>query len=150
MRTRTRSELTPDYRLARNAANRYQQDRDSMKTQAFTGMGLNFQAHDAFATESQGAVQDRTAEHLVTSDKAIVAARKLLLKAMAEVKSGREPRHVIRDPKKNHLFHLQALSEVIPTAVDFRQHIRERVAEIALTYGKQAKHSAGREINNDE
>ena len=32
-----------------------------METQTFTGMGFNFQAHDAFATESQGPVQDRTA-----------------------------------------------------------------------------------------
>ena len=31
MRTRSRAELTPDYRLTRNRANRYQQDRDSMK-----------------------------------------------------------------------------------------------------------------------
>ena len=44
-------------------ANRFQQDRESMKTKTFTGMGINFQAHDAFATESQGPVQDRTNEH---------------------------------------------------------------------------------------
>ena len=62
-------------------------------------MGLNFQAHDAFATESQGPVQDRTAEHLVSSDKAIVAARKLLLNAMKDAKNGRDPQHVIRDAK---------------------------------------------------
>ncbi len=136
MRTRTRAELTADYHLTRNAANRYQQDRDSMKTQTFTGMGLNFQAHDAFATESQGAVQDRAAEHLVISDKAIVAARKLLLNGMKDVKSGRDPQHVIRDPNKNHLFHLQALSEVVSAAVDFKQHIRERVAEITRIYGR--------------
>ena len=136
MRTRTRTELTAGYRLTRNAANRYQQDRDSMKTQTFTGMGLNFQAHDAFATESQGPVQDRTAEHPVTSDRAIIAARKLLLNGMKDAKSGRDPQHVIRDPKKNNLLHLQALSEVIPTALDCKQHIRERVAEIARKYSQ--------------
>jgi phthalate 4,5-dioxygenase oxygenase subunit len=136
MRTRSRVELTADYRLTRNGSNRYQQDRDSMKTQTFTGMGLNFQAHDAFATESQGPVQDRTAEHLVTSDKAIVAARKLLLNAMKDAKDGRDPQHVIRDPKSNQLLHLQALSEVVPTSVDFKQHVRERIAEVQRTYGK--------------
>ena len=136
MRTRSRVELTADFRLTRNRANRYQQDRDSMKTQTFTGMGINFQAHDAFATESQGPVQNRTDEHLVTSDKAIVAARKLLLNAMKDVKDGRDPQHVIRDPKSNQLLHLQALSEVIPTSADFRQHTQERIAEIRRTYAK--------------
>jgi phthalate 4,5-dioxygenase oxygenase subunit len=136
MRTRSRVELSADYRLTRNRANRYQQDRDSMKTQTFTGMGINFQAHDAFATESQGPVQDRTAEHLVTSDKAIMAARKLLLNAMKDAKDGRDPQHVIRDSEANQLLHLQALSEVIPVSTDFRKHTQERIAEIKRTYGK--------------
>ena len=136
MRTRSRVELTADYRLTRNGANRYQQDRTAMKTQTFTGMGLNFQAHDAFATESQGPVQDRTAEHLVTSDKAIVAARKLLLNAMKEAGDGRDPQHVIRDPKGNQLWHLQAMSEVIPISADVRRHIQERIAEVQRAYGK--------------
>ena len=60
-----------------------------MTAKSFTGMGFNFQAHDAFATESQGAIQDRTEEHLVSSDKAIVAARKLLLKAMTDAGGSR-------------------------------------------------------------
>jgi phthalate 4,5-dioxygenase oxygenase subunit len=136
MRTRSRAELTADYRLTRNGANRYQQDRTAMKTQTFTGMGLNFQAHDAFATESQGPVQDRTAEHLVTSDKAIVAARKLLLNAMKDTGDGRDPQHVIRDPKANQLWHLQAMSEVIPISADVRRHIQERIAEVQRAYGK--------------
>jgi phthalate 4,5-dioxygenase len=137
MRTRSRAELTADYRLTRNASNRYLQDRDSMKTQTFTGMGLNFQAHDAFATESQGPVQDRMAEHPVTSDKAIIAARKLLLNALKTAQDGRDPQHVIRDPNSNQLMHLQALSEVIPASVDFKQHVQERIAEIQRTYGNK-------------
>src|SRR5262245_772090 len=135
-RSRNRVELTADHRLTRNRANRYQQDRASMKTQTFTGMGLNFQVHDAFATESQGQVQDRTEEHLVTSDKAIVAARKLILNAIKDAQEGRAPQHVIRDPKSNQLLHLQALSEVIPASADFKQHTRERIAEVHRKYGK--------------
>ncbi len=107
-----------------------------MQTQTFTGMGLNFQAHDAFATESQGPVQDRTAEHLVSSDKAIVAARKLLLNAMKDAQNGRDPQHVIRDPKLNRLLHLQALSAVIPDTSDWKQYTKERIAEIQRAYGK--------------
>ena len=86
---RERSELGPDYRLVRNEANRFLQDREAMKTKTYAGMGSGFQAHDAFATASQGAVQDRTEEQLVSSDKAIVAARKLMEKAISDVREGR-------------------------------------------------------------
>jgi hypothetical protein len=129
LRNKSRSELTADYRLTRNAANRYQQDRESMKTQTFTGMGLNFQAHDAFATESQGPVQDRTNEHPISSDKAIVAARKLLLNAMEDVRQGRDPRHLIRDPQVNRFPHLVVLSEVVPVSMDLKEYVKERVNE---------------------
>jgi hypothetical protein len=136
LRNRSRADLTADYRLIRNGANRYRQDRESMKTQTFTGMGFNFQVHDAFATESQGSIQDRTQEHVVLSDKAIVAARKLLLNAMKDVSEGREPQHVIRDEEQNRLWHLQALSEVIPLSVDCKQYVQERIAEIQRLYAK--------------
>jgi phthalate 4,5-dioxygenase oxygenase subunit len=136
LRNRNRAEISADYRLTRNRSNRYQQDRDSMKTQTFTGMGINFQAHDAFATESQGPVQNRTEENLVSSDKAIVAARKLILNAIKDAQGGRDPQHVIRDVKSNQLMHLQALSEVIPVSADFKRHTQERIAEVHRAYGK--------------
>jgi hypothetical protein len=128
LRTRSRTELSPDYRLSRNATNRYQQDRDSMKTQTFTGMGPNFQAHDSFATESQGWVQNRTAENLVSSDKAIVASRKLILNAIKDVQQGREPQHVIREAQKNRFANLVVLSDVIPASADWKEHTRSREA----------------------
>jgi len=81
-------------------------------------------------------VQDRTAEHPVSSDKAIIAARKLLLNAMKAAQDGRDPQHVMREVKSNRLLHLQALSEVISAAVDFKQHVRERITEIERIYGK--------------
>jgi len=128
LRDKNRVEVTPDYRLTRNQANRYRQDRESMKTKAFTGIGFNFQAHDAFATESQGPVQDRTNEHLVSSDKAIIAARKLLLNAIKDVQEGRQPQHVIRDPKANCFSHLVVLSELVPASTDLKQFVRDRAA----------------------
>jgi phenylpropionate dioxygenase-like ring-hydroxylating dioxygenase large terminal subunit len=134
----SRFELNADYTLTRNAANRFQQDRESMKTKTFTGMGLNFQAHDAFATESQGPTEDRTAEHLVSSDKAIVAGRKLLLAAIKDVQEGREPRNLIRDPKSNRFPHLVVLSEVVPAATDCKQYMKKVESEnqLALQNGK--------------
>jgi hypothetical protein len=100
-----------------------------MQTKTFTGMGLNFQAHDAFATESQGAVQDRTAEHLVSSDKAIVAARKLLLGGIEDVKQGREPRHRISDPQANRFPHLMVISEVVPKSIHWKDYAKTLLAE---------------------
>jgi phthalate 4,5-dioxygenase oxygenase subunit len=125
LRNRSRAELTPEYRLMRNAANRYQQDRESMKTKTFTGMGINFQAHDAFATESQGPVQDRTQEHPVSSDKAILAARKLLLNAIKDVQEGRQPQHVIRDASLNRFPHLVVHSELIPAAENCKEYVKQ-------------------------
>jgi hypothetical protein len=125
LRDRNRLDLSPDYRLARNPLNRYQQDRASMAGQSFTGMGFNFQAHDAFATESQGPVQDRTEEHLVTSDKAIIAARKLIMSAIKDVQAGRRPQHVVMDPNSNHFPHLMVISEVIDSSVDWKDYVRK-------------------------
>ncbi len=129
LREKNRADVTPDYRLTRQQTNRYQQDRDSMTRKTFTGMGFNFQAHDAFATESQGVIQDRTAEHLVSSDKAIVAARKLLLSGIEDVKQGRDPRHLIRDPKENHFPHLMVISEVISRSTDWKVYAKKLVGE---------------------
>ena len=121
---RERSELTSDYRLVRNESNRYLQDREGMKTYTFAGMGTGFQAHDAFATASQGAIQDRTEENLVSSDKAIIAARKLLEKAIKDVRAGREPPHVIRAPEENRFPHLLVLSDMIPADSDWKEYTK--------------------------
>lgn len=129
LRRKHRAEIGPEYRLTREGSNRYQQDRESMHNSTFTGMGFNFQAHDAFATESQGAIQDRTAEHLVSSDKAIIAARKLLLSAMEDVKHGREPRHRITDPAANRFPHLMVISEVVPASVHWKNLVTQRAEE---------------------
>jgi phenylpropionate dioxygenase-like ring-hydroxylating dioxygenase large terminal subunit len=126
LRTRSRAEFRPDHRLTRNGKNRYQQDRHSMKTQTFTGMGTNFQVHDAFATESQGRVQNRTEENLVSSDKAIVAARKLILNGIKAVQEGRDPQHVVRDPAENRFNDIVVFSEVIPNSTDWKEYTRSR------------------------
>jgi phthalate 4,5-dioxygenase oxygenase subunit len=126
---RERSELGLDYRLARNAANRFLQDREAMKTKTYAGMGSGFQAHDAFATASQGAIQDRTDEHLVTSDKAIVAARKLMEKAISDIQQGREPPHVIRAPSENRFAHLLVVSDMISTSGDWKEYTKNLEAE---------------------
>lgn len=123
---RSRSEMTPDYHLVRNPANRYMQDREAMKTQTYSGLGYSFQAQDACVTQGAGPIQDRTAEHLVSSDKAIVAARKLLLKAIGDVQAGRDAFHVVRDPKLNRVPQLTVLSEVVPSSTDWKAYAMKK------------------------
>jgi hypothetical protein len=125
---RERSELDANYRLARHESNRFLQDREAMKTKTYAGMGSGFQAHDAFATASQGAVQERSDEHLVSSDKAIIAARKLLEKAIHDVREGREPPHVVRSAARNRFSHLLVLSDMIPTG-DWKEYTKNLEAE---------------------
>ena len=124
---RGRNDLTPDYRLTRNKSNRYLQDRQSMKDKSFSGIGHNFQAQDACVIESAGAVQDRTKEHLVTSDKAIVAARKLMLKSIQDIRVGRDPLHVVRDPAANDFSDIAVISEVTAKTADFKTIVKERI-----------------------
>jgi phthalate 4,5-dioxygenase oxygenase subunit len=121
--------LSPDYRLIRNQTNRFLQDRESMKTKTYSGMGSAFQAQDIFATTSQGAIQNRTEEHLVSSDKVILAARKLLEKAIRDVQEGREPPHIIRDSSKNRFLHLLVVSDMISHSSDWKEYTKNLEAE---------------------
>ena len=126
---RERSEMTEDYRLLRNQANRFMQDRESMKNKTYAGMGHGFQAHDAFATTSQGAIQDRTEEHLVLSHRAIVAARKLMQKAIKDIEEGRDPPHVVRRASENRFPNLLVVSDMISDDSDYKQYTKSLEAE---------------------
>jgi hypothetical protein len=54
-------------------------------------MGADINVHDQGAVESMGAIQDRTQEHLGSSDKAIVQYRRLLRQEIDKVASGGKP-----------------------------------------------------------
>ncbi len=125
--------MTPDHRFKRNRSNRYLQDREEMQDRSYIGLGGNFVLHDALATEGQGTIQDRMAEHTATSDKAIVMERMLLLKAIASLKDGGDPPHVIRSPEANHLPHLGAMECMIPKSVDWKDYVHERIEEARRT-----------------
>jgi phenylpropionate dioxygenase-like ring-hydroxylating dioxygenase large terminal subunit len=114
-----KGEVTADKRLVRNRANRYLQDRDEM-SRTFTGMGGYFMVHDAFASETQGAVHDRTREHLGTTDKFIAAARRQILDGIAAVEAGKDPLHTIRSEDDNDLSQIVVLSEVVPNEEDHK------------------------------
>jgi phthalate 4,5-dioxygenase oxygenase subunit len=121
----TRSEITADYRLIRDSRNNYLQDRESMKTGNFSGMGTVNIAQDAAMVQSPGTIQDRTEEHLGTTDKAIIANRRALIKAIQAVQAGQEPPHVIRDATKKQVTGLRVISEIVPSSIEWRQYSRE-------------------------
>ncbi|HVA12509.1 MAG TPA: Rieske 2Fe-2S domain-containing protein [Stellaceae bacterium] len=58
-------------------------------------------AQDALAWVGQGAISDRTREHLATSDRGVALYHKLLLEQVERVERGLEPMAVIRDPAEN-------------------------------------------------
>ncbi|MDE3206749.1 MAG: Rieske 2Fe-2S domain-containing protein [Acidobacteriota bacterium] len=79
------------YRLRRNAGNDYLIDRELQKYKTFTGIeGINTQ--DYAIQEGMGAICDRTREHPGTTDRAVLAARRLLLEAAERVAAGQPPR----------------------------------------------------------
>ena len=104
------------YRLLRNRSNRYLQDRTQVGGRITAGMGSDFQAHDAFATESQGGVQNRTREHLTVMDQAITRSRRCLFDGMDAVAAGFDPQHVLRPPSDGVIIDLVTDSAVVPAA----------------------------------
>jgi nitrite reductase/ring-hydroxylating ferredoxin subunit len=81
----------PEYKSRRNRSNDYGFDPREQGTKTYTGMGLDINAHDQWAVESMGRIQDRTREHLGYSDKAIIQYRKLLRQEIEKVRAGEKP-----------------------------------------------------------
>jgi len=88
---RLESYSLPDYLPKLGRHNDYGFDPEEQATETYTGMGEDINVHDQWAVESQGAIQDRTRENLASSDKAIAANRRLLMRAMAAMEEGRAP-----------------------------------------------------------
>lgn len=116
--------LTPDYRFVQNRSNRYMQDRSSLKTRSYSGIA-GVPVQDVCAVEGAGPIQDRSRENLVSSDKAIVVSRKLLLKAIQDVQEGHDPQHVIRDPESNRFPGMIIHVGIVPQDTDWKEYCRK-------------------------
>jgi nitrite reductase/ring-hydroxylating ferredoxin subunit len=86
---------TPDYKSRLNRANNYGYDPREQQTETYTGMGRDINVHDQWAVESPGPVRDRTRETLGTSDRGVVAYRRLLSEAIATEEAGGRPLMVL-------------------------------------------------------
>ena len=79
----------PDYVPAAGRDNAWGFNAAEQAASTYLGMGEDdINVHDQWAVESMGAVQDRTREHLGTSDKVIMANRRVLQKAIETVLAG--------------------------------------------------------------
>jgi nitrite reductase/ring-hydroxylating ferredoxin subunit len=85
----------PDYKPRQNRHNNYGFDAAEQRRATYTGMGHDINVHDQWAVESQGAIQDRTREHLGQTDKGIMLYRRLLLEAIATAEKGGRPLMVL-------------------------------------------------------
>jgi len=98
-----------------NRSNDYFIDRQLQKSGSFTGIpGVNTQ--DFALQESMGPIVDRSKEFLGTTDRAIVAMRRLLLEATRDVEEGRTPRGV--DPTEHR--NARAHDKIVASSDDWR------------------------------
>jgi hypothetical protein len=82
----------PDYVPIHGRHDDWRFDPAEQRARTYLGMGEDdINLHDQWAVESMGAVQDRTREHLGTSDKVIMANRRALLTAIETVRAGGRP-----------------------------------------------------------
>ncbi|GHC97216.1 ring-hydroxylating oxygenase subunit alpha [Pseudorhodoferax aquiterrae] len=78
----------PDYTSRKNKRNQYGYSAEEQRTKTYTGMGEDINVHDQWACESMGSIQDRTREHLGTTDKGIMLYRRQLVKAIEAAQAG--------------------------------------------------------------
>ena len=78
----------PHYTSRKNKRNEYGYSVEEQLSETYTGMGTDINVHDQWACESQGPIQDRTREHLGTTDKGLIAYRRLLVDAIERTQAG--------------------------------------------------------------
>jgi phthalate 4,5-dioxygenase oxygenase subunit len=115
-------ELLPNFRKVRNRDNDWLIDRQVQKYETFTGIqGVNTQDHAL--QESMGPIVDRTRENLGPADKAIITARRLLLRVVRDLEQvGYEPPGVAAS-----YYNLQAIERILPAASDWRAELRDEL-----------------------
>lgn len=123
-----------NYHPVRTMANRFLQDRESMKTTFFSGFGGDFLADDGFATQTAGPIQDRTQEHLGYTDKGIMAARRALLKAVRDVQAGREAPGTARTPEANDFAGIGARKDLVPTSLGWHRYWEKEEASTQVVF----------------
>lgn len=130
LRKNREKNVAPDHRHVRRAENRYMQDREDMKNGgSWSGMGLHFPSQDAFAIETQGAIQDRTKEMLGSSDIVITAVRRTLMNAIKDIEDGKPAPGQIRDPSRGIFADFICIADYIENDEDGPGYCRRALAQ---------------------
>lgn len=117
-----RDRLRSDFRKLRNKDNDWMINRQAQKAETFTGIeGINLQDHAV--QESMGAIVDRTREHLVASDKAIVTARHLLMNAVKKMADKEDPPNIWPSCSQ-----IRAIHRTIPPGISWRDALKSKPA----------------------
>jgi phthalate 4,5-dioxygenase len=110
------------FRSVGNMSNNYFLDREVQRTESYSGIdGINQQ--DRALQESMGKICDRSREYLGPADKAIIQARKLLLKAVKTVQEGGAPAGT-----GTSYYACIAHEEVVPRDADWRAEMTPEMA----------------------
>lgn len=110
------------YQPVRTKENDYLIDRELQRTVNFTGTTGSAPDEDRAMTEGMGSVVDRTREHLGTSDIAIIAARRKLIRAAKALAKGTLPVAAAQGA----LYRQRPLDVAMPT-----RQVRDVIAEVA-------------------
>jgi phenylpropionate dioxygenase-like ring-hydroxylating dioxygenase large terminal subunit len=99
-----------------NKTNDYMVDRQEQRRISYSGIPRGSgRAQDAAMVESMGPIYDRTQEHLGSTDAAIIAMRRRLLKAARELQNGIEPYAATH----GNLYQVRGGSAVLPRSIAF-------------------------------
>ena len=86
---RLKAVTLPDYVPRSGRHDNWGFDPEDQRRRTYLGMGEDdINIHDQWAVESMGAIADRTREHLGSTDKVIMANRRMLLAAIAALQAG--------------------------------------------------------------
>jgi phthalate 4,5-dioxygenase oxygenase subunit len=108
------------FRPLRNRDNNYLIDRELQRTSSMTGIH-GFAAQDQALQESMGPLVDRTRERLGTSDTAIIAMRRLLLREIRALAEGHEPEAA----QRGDAYWVRSCSLLLRRDVEFDEGARE-------------------------
>jgi len=109
-------DLDANYRKLRNLGNRYGQDRAAMKAGDFTGI-TGIPTQDMAMWESMGPIADRSADHLGSSDAAIIQFRRQMVAAARAFANG-GPALGVDIPARR--VDLTSFEGIVPKTADWR------------------------------
>ncbi len=115
------------WRAERTRKNDYLISRELQKTFTYTGI-LNIREQDMAMTDGMGQIAERWREHLGTTDTAIIAARKLLLRLARALQRGIEPA-AAHNPQAYHVRPLDVLSDEADFIKMYEKHIELALAK---------------------